>query len=54
MGRPVAVAEPNGEVRSIGTIPNRLESVRKLVQKLGPAKHLRACYEAVQIRRERI
>jgi transposase len=42
----VAVAEPNGEVRSVGTIPNRLESVRKMVQKLGPAKQLRACYEA--------
>src|SRR6187200_1163698 len=42
----VAVAEPNGEVRSVGTIPNRLEPVRKMVQKLGPAKQLRACYEA--------
>lgn len=42
----VAVAEPNGEVRSVGTIPNRLESVRKMVQKLGPAKDLRVCYEA--------
>ena len=42
----VAVAEPEGEVRSLGTIPNRLESVRKLVVKLGPAKHLKACYEA--------
>lgn len=42
----VAVAEPNGEVRSIGPIPNRLESIRKLVAKLGPAKQLRACYEA--------
>ena len=41
----VAVAEPGGEVRSWGTIPNRLESVRKLVGKLGPAKSLRACYE---------
>jgi transposase len=42
----VAVAEPNGEVRSVGTVPNRLESVRKMVQKLGPAKDLRVCYEA--------
>jgi transposase len=42
----VAVAEPNGEVRSVGMIPNRLESVRKMVQKLGPGKQLRACYEA--------
>jgi transposase len=42
----VAVAELNGEVRSYGVIPNRLESVRKLVRKLGPAKRIRACYEA--------
>jgi transposase len=42
----VAVAEPNGEVRSVGTIPNRLESVRKLVGKFGPSRELRACYEA--------
>jgi transposase len=26
----VAIAEADGEVRSLGTIPNRLESVRKL------------------------
>jgi transposase len=42
----VAVAEMGGEVRSLGMIPNRLESVRKLVHKLGPVKELRACYEA--------
>ena len=30
----VAVAEPDGEVRSVGVIPNRLESIRTLV-KLG-------------------
>jgi hypothetical protein len=42
----VAVAEADGEVRSLGTIPNREESVRKLVKKLGPAEQLRACYEA--------
>jgi transposase len=42
----VAVAEPGGDVRSIGTIPNRLESVRKMIGKLGPVKGLRACYEA--------
>jgi transposase len=42
----VAVAEPDGEVRSLGTIPNREESVRKLVKKLGPPEHLRVCYEA--------
>src|SRR5271156_2043016 len=33
----VAVAEPEGEVRSFGTIPNRAESIRKLIKKLGPA-----------------
>ena len=42
----VAVAEPDGEVRSLGIIPNREESVRKLVKKLGPAEQLQACYEA--------
>ena len=42
----VAIAEPGGEVRSIGTIPNRLESIRKMIGKLGPVKDLRACYEA--------
>jgi len=31
----VAVAEPAGEVRSLGIIPNRPESLRKLVKKLG-------------------
>jgi transposase len=41
-----AVAEPDGEVRPLGIIPNRLESVRKIVAKLGPANQLKACYEA--------
>jgi len=41
----VAVAEGNGEVRSLGTIPNRPESVRRMIAKLGPAK-LKCCYEA--------
>ena len=42
----VAVAEPAGEVRSLGTIPYAEESVRRLMKKLGPAKRLRVCYEA--------
>ncbi len=42
----VAMAEPNGEVRSLGIIPNREEAIRKLVKKLGPAEQLQACYEA--------
>ncbi len=42
----VAMAEPSGEVRSLGTIPNRPESIRKLVKKLGPAEQVRVCYEA--------
>jgi hypothetical protein len=29
------IAEPDGEVRSLGTIPNRSESIRKLIKKLG-------------------
>jgi transposase len=42
----VAVAEPNGEVRSLGTIANNADAVRKFVKKLGPAEQLKACYEA--------
>ena len=42
----VAAAEPSGEVRSLGVIPNRIESIRKLVKKLGPVTRLRVCYEA--------
>ena len=42
----VAVAESGGEVRSVGTIPNRPESVARLVEKLGKPEQLRACYEA--------
>src|SRR2546427_10773373 len=42
----VAVAEPGGEVRSLGAIPYTDESVRRLIKKLGPASRLRVCYEA--------
>jgi len=42
----VAVAEPDGEVPFLGMIPNRPEAVAKLIRKLGPREHLRACYEA--------
>ena len=42
----VAIAEPDGEVRGLGTIPNRAESLRKLIKKLGPTEKLRVCYEA--------
>ena len=42
----VAIAEPNGEVRSLGTIANREDSIRKFIRKLGPPEQLRACYEA--------
>jgi hypothetical protein len=38
-----AVAEPDGEVRSLGTIPNRPESVGRLVRKLGKPEQLRVC-----------
>jgi transposase len=37
-----AIAEPDGEVRSLGTIPNRMESVRKLIKKFGPVEKLRS------------
>jgi transposase len=42
----VAVAEPTGEVRSLGVIPNRSEALRRVVKKLGPVEQLRVCYEA--------
>lgn len=42
----VAIAEGRGEVRSLGTVPNRLESVRKLVKRLEPISTVRVCYEA--------
>ena len=42
----VAVAEGDGEVRSLGVIPNRAESVGRLIRKLGKPEQLRVCYEA--------
>ena len=44
----VAVAEGgrDGEVRSLGTIANRLEAIRKLVKKLRDQGEIRTCYEA--------
>jgi transposase len=42
----VAVAETNGETRSLGTIANREDSIRKFIKKLGSPEQLRACYEA--------
>ena len=43
----VAVAEGHrGEVRSLGTVRNRADAVRRLVKKLEPVATVRACYEA--------
>lgn len=44
----VAVAESGrtGEVRHLGTIPNRSDTVKKMIKKLGSAGELRICYEA--------
>jgi transposase len=42
----VAVAEPGGEVRTLGTIPNTPDAVRRLITKLGAREQLRVCYEA--------
>src|SRR5437762_13802576 len=36
----VAVAESAGEVRTLGTIPNRPDAIRRLVHKLGPVNAL--------------
>jgi transposase len=42
----VAVAEPTGEVRSLGIIPNRAEPVRRLMKKLTATGPVTVCYEA--------
>jgi transposase len=42
----VAVAEADGEVRSLGTIPNREDSVKRLAKKLNGDGSWEACYEA--------
>ena len=42
----IAVAEPDGDVRSLGVIPNRLDAIKQAVKKWGPPEHLRVCYEA--------
>jgi len=41
-----AAAGRSGEVRSLGTIPNRPEAIRKLFSKLASGAVVRACYEA--------
>jgi transposase len=42
----IAVAEVDGEVRSVGTIPNTSDAVRRAIKKLGPVEALQVCYEA--------
>jgi transposase len=42
----VAIAEGRDQVRSVGTIANRPEAVRRLLGKLGNPATLRVCYEA--------
>jgi len=42
----VAVAEGRDEVRSLGTIANRPEAVRRLLGKLGNLAGVKVCYEA--------
>jgi len=42
----VAVVDPGSPARSLGTIPDRPEAVRKLMRRLGPPDQLRVCYEA--------
>lgn len=41
-----AIAEPNGEVRPLGTIRNTPGEIRKLIKRLQPVSTLRVCYEA--------
>lgn len=42
----VASRDSRGRARSVGTIPNGPDSLRKAMKKLGTAKSLRVCYEA--------
>ena len=42
----VAVAEGRNQVRSLGTIANRPETVRRVLGKLGKLSELKVCYEA--------
>ncbi len=42
----VAVAEKDGTVHSVGTIPNRPDAVRRVVKKLETGGKLHVCYEA--------
>jgi transposase len=42
----VAIADPEGEVRSLGTIPNDAQAVRRLVKKLRCDHPLHVAYEA--------
>jgi transposase len=42
----VAVAEEDGTVRSLGTIPNEPAAVDRMMRKLGDKSTLRVCYEA--------
>jgi MacB-like periplasmic core domain len=44
----VAVAEPDGDVRSLATIANREDPIRKFIRKLGSPEHLRACMKPAQ------
>lgn len=42
----VAIADAEGEVRSVGVIPNRPEAVAKQFGRFGARAQLRVCYEA--------
>jgi hypothetical protein len=42
----IAIAEQDGEVRSLGVIPNREDSLRKLVRELRTMEELWFCFEA--------
>jgi hypothetical protein len=46
----LAVAEPDGEVRSLGTIANREDSIRKFIKRLGSPEQLRASSLAAPFR----
>ena len=41
-----AVADTNGQVKSLGAVANRPEAIRSLMRRLGKPESIRACYEA--------
>lgn len=44
----VAVAEVDGELRTLGTIHNEPDDIAKLMRRLGPAERVFCCYHSLE------